>query len=136
MSRIISYTTGDRAEAVARLGAADRLTGEQRRVLGMMRERAAATRRELDRQDLDRGLTVPEALEHLVEGRADAPGEYAGKAYAQALQHIIDHCGSDPGELGVHSKPATFFGLLGDRLRRHGVPADLLPEGYLFSVTG
>ncbi|KAA6211824.1 hypothetical protein ACFFSH_06330 [Streptomyces filamentosus] len=133
MSRIISYTTGDRAEAVAYLGAAGRLTDEQRRVLGMMRERAEASQRELDRQGLDWGLTVPEALEHLIEGRADAPGEYAGKAYARALQHVIDHCGSDPCDLGVYSRPATFFGLLGDQLRQHGVPAGLLPDDYLFS---
>ncbi|MET9346886.1 DUF7691 family protein [Streptomyces termitum] len=133
MSRIISYTTGDRAEAVAYLGAAGRLTDEQRRVLAMMKGRAEASQRELDRQGLDWGLTVPEALDHLVEGRADAEGEYTGKAYARALQHVIDHCGSDPMDLGVYSRPATFFGLLDEQLRRRGVPADLLPGGYLFS---
>lgn len=133
MSRIISYTTGDRAEAVAYLGAAQRLTDEQRRVLPMMRERAEASQRDLDHQDLDWDLTIPEALEHLIEGRADAPGTYAGKAYARALQHVIDYCGSDPSDLGVYSRPSTFFGLLDEQLRKHGVPADLLPHGYLFS---
>ncbi|MFD6076421.1 hypothetical protein ACFWG5_12675 [Streptomyces hydrogenans] len=133
MSRIISYTTGDRAEAVAYLGAADRLTDEQRRVLAMMRERAEASQRDLDRQDLDWGLSIPEALQHLIEGRADAEGTYVGKAYARALQHVIDYCGSDPSDLGVYSKPSTFFGLLGEQLKQHGVPADLLPHDYLFS---
>ncbi|WP_282694583.1 hypothetical protein [Streptomyces sp. CC208A] len=133
MSRIISYTTGDRAEAVGYLGAAERLTEEQRRVLDMIRERAEASRRDLERQGLDWGLTIPEALEHLIEGRADAPGTYAGKAYVRALQHIIDHCGSDSADLGVYSKPSTFFGLLDEQLKQHGVAAELLPHGYLFS---
>ncbi|MFF9500014.1 hypothetical protein [Streptomyces sp. NPDC014656] len=133
MSRIISYTTGDRAGAVAYLGAAERLTDEQRRVLVMMRERAEASQRDLDHQGLDWGLSIPEALQHLIEGRADAEGAYAGKAYARALQHVIDHCGSDPSDLGVYSRPSTFFSLLDEQLRQHGVPADLLPHGYLFS---
>ncbi|MFJ6864984.1 hypothetical protein ACIQRS_12505 [Streptomyces termitum] len=36
---------------------------------------------------------------------ADAEGECTGKAYARALQHVIDHCGSDLMDLGVHSRP-------------------------------
>ncbi|MEU6258659.1 hypothetical protein [Streptomyces sp. NPDC047043] len=76
---------------------------------------------------------MPDALDHLLAGHATSDAEYAAGAYFQALQHIIDSNSSDPMDLGVFSKPATFFGLVDDELRRLGVNADLLLSDRLFS---
>ncbi|GAA2418432.1 hypothetical protein ACFPFX_05060 [Streptomyces mauvecolor] len=133
MSRIISFNTADQADVVAFLGAAANLTSEQQRLLGYMRDDADEHQHDLDREGIDWGLSVPDALEHLIAGRADSEAECAGNAYYSALQHIIDANASDPSELGVYSKPSTFFGLMDDELRRLGVRAHLLPHGYLFT---
>ncbi len=133
MSRIISYNTADKADVLAFLGAAGNLTADQERVLEMVRERARRSQEELDRQGIDWGLSIPDALDHLVAGHADSDASYAAGAYSRALQHIIDCNGSDPAELGVYSKPSTFFGLLDEELRRLGVSADLLLHQHLFS---
>ncbi|MGV9281020.1 DUF7691 family protein [Streptomyces sp. NPDC003730] len=133
MSRIISYSTADKADVLAYLGAADDLTADQRRRLGIMRERARQRQHDLDRQDIDLGLSIPDALEHLVAGHASAQGDYVASAYHHALQLVIDCNASDPSDLGVYSKPATFFGLVDDELRRLGVAPDLLLYDCLFS---
>ncbi|WP_438289560.1 DUF7691 family protein [Streptomyces sp. HUAS TT7] len=133
MSRIISFNTADQADVVAFLGAAANLTSEQQRLLGYMRDDADEHQQDLDCEGINWGLSVPDALEHLIAGRADSEAECAGNAYYTALQHIIDTNASDPSELGIHSKPSTFFGLMDDELRRPGVSADLLPHGYLFA---
>jgi hypothetical protein len=133
MSRIISYSTADKADVLAFIGAAEDLTPDQVRQLGIMREKARESQRELERQGIDLGLTVPDALEHLVAGHASSEAEYAAGAYYRALQHIIDRNASDPADLGVYSKPSTFFGLLDEELRRVGVSADFLLHDHLFS---
>ncbi|MET9775662.1 hypothetical protein ABZ023_15660 [Streptomyces sp. NPDC006367] len=133
MSRIISYSTADKADVLAFLGAADNLTVDQRRVLGAMRDRARQRQHDLDRQGIDLGLSIPDALDHLVAGHADSKAEYAASAYYHALQTIIDCNGSDPSDLGVYSKPFTFFGLVDEELRRLGVSAGLLLRDHLFS---
>lgn len=133
MSRIISYSTADKADILTFLGGTERLTVVQTRLLGLMREKAKESQEDLERQGIDLGLTVPDALEHLFAGRADSTAEYAGGAYCRALQHIIDHNASDPADFGVYSKPSTFFGLLDEELRRAGVSAELLLHDHLFS---
>lgn len=132
MSRTISYTTADQNDIIGFLGAGE-LTPDQQRRLGNIRTYAEAHQLALEHQGIDWGLTIPEALDHLVAGRADSDAECAGNAYYTALQKIIDRNGSDPSELGTFSKPATFFGLMDDELRRLGVPADLLPGDFLFA---
>ncbi|MFI8093695.1 hypothetical protein ACIF9R_36200 [Streptomyces sp. NPDC086080] len=133
MSRIISYSTADRADVVKLLGAAETLTPRQRRVVDAAREMALRSQRSLDDQNIDWGLTVPEALDHLLAGHASSTAEYAAGAYYQALQHIIDRNASDPYELGVYSKPATFFCAVDEELRRLGVSGELLLHDHLFS---
>lgn len=133
MSRIISYSTADKADIVAFLSTAGSLTPDQRRRLDAMRERAYRSQESLDHQGIDWGLSVPDALDHLVAGHASSDAEYAASAYYTALQHIIDCQASDPTDLGVYSKPSTFFGLVDDELRRLGVSADLLIRDHLFS---
>ncbi|MEU9641277.1 hypothetical protein [Streptomyces sp. NPDC048188] len=133
MSRIISCSTADKAHVLAFLGAVDDLTADQRRRLGIMRERARQRQHDLDRQDIDLGLSIPDALEHLVAGHASAQGDYVASAYHHALQLVIDCNASDPSDLGVYSKPATFFGLVDDELRRLDVAPDLLLYDHLFS---
>jgi hypothetical protein len=133
MSRIIAYNTADKADVLAYLGAGENLTPDQQRLLGSIRRRAEQSQLSLDRQGLDWGLSVPDALDHLLAGHASSKAEYAAGAYYRALQHIIDCNGSDPYELGVYSKPSTFFGLMDDELRRLGVSADLLLHDHLFS---
>ncbi|RII14821.1 hypothetical protein DSC45_20920 [Streptomyces sp. YIM 130001] len=133
MSKIINFSTGTRADVVGFLGAAGKFTAEQERVVRFIRERAEADQRSLDRQGVDWGLPVPEALEHLLAGRADSDAEYAGNAYYTALQHIIDCNTSAPGTLAGYSSPSTFFELLEHQLRRAGVPRGLLPGDFLYS---
>jgi hypothetical protein len=132
MSRNISYNTADQNDIIGFLGAGE-LTKNQQRILGNVRKYAEAHQADLERQGVDWGLTVPEALDHLIAGRADSDAECAGNAYYTALQKIIDRNGSDPYQLGTFSKPSTFFGLMDDELRRLGVPADLLPGDFLFA---
>lgn len=133
MSKVINFNTADQANVVAFLGAADKLTADQQRVLGYIREAAAAEQRDLDRQGVDWGLTIPDALDHLIAGRADSDAECAGNAYYTALQKIIDMNGSDSSTLGSYSRPSTFFGLLDTELSRAGVARDLLPSDFLYS---
>ncbi|MFC8918587.1 hypothetical protein ACFT5C_22770 [Streptomyces sp. NPDC057116] len=132
MSHNIAYSTADKADVLAYLGARGDLTEDQRRRLDGMRRNAQVHQDRLDRDGIDWGLSVPDALDHLIEGRADADAGCAGNAYHTALQIIIDCNASDPGHLGTYSMPSTFFGLVDEEMRRLGVPADLLPHGYLY----
>jgi hypothetical protein len=132
MSKVINFNTADEADVVAFLGAGE-LTAEQQRILGPIRERAHAEQLGLDRQGVDWGLTVPEALEHLIAGRADSDAECAGNAYYTALQKIIDSNGSDSSTLGSYSSPSTFFGLLDKELTQAGVSRDLLTYDFLYA---
>ncbi|MEU8432804.1 hypothetical protein AB0F18_07780 [Streptomyces sp. NPDC029216] len=132
MSHNIAYSTADQAHVLAFLGSNGSLTEDQLRRLDGMRGDARAQQDDLDRQGVDWGLSVPEALDHLIAGHTGSDAPCAGNAYTAALQHIIDHNASDPSQLGTYSRPATFFGLVGDEMRRLGVPADLLPQGYLY----
>ncbi|KJS54585.1 hypothetical protein VM98_18365 [Streptomyces rubellomurinus subsp. indigoferus] len=133
MSRIITYSTADRADVVAFLGAAGRLTPDQRRRLDRAHEKARQRQADLDHQELDWGLSIPEALDHLLAGHADSEGSYAAGAYYAALQLIIDRNASDPSELGVYSRPGTFFSGLDEELRKLGVSEELLFHDHLFS---
>jgi hypothetical protein len=132
MSHNISYSTADKSDVLGFLGGAGRFTADQLRLLGHMRERARAYQDDLDRQRVDWGLSVPDALEQLVEGRRDSAAVCAGNAYHAAMQCIIDYNASDPYQLGTYSKPSTFFGLVDEEMRRLGVVAELLPHGYLY----
>ncbi|MFI9029926.1 hypothetical protein [Streptomyces sp. NPDC053560] len=132
MSHNISFSTADKHDVAAFIGNRD-LTSEQQRLLRLMQERAWAQQDDLDRQGVDWGLPIPVALDHLIAGRADAEGRCAGNAYRTALQLVIDHNASDPDHLGTFSKPATFFSLLDEELQRLGVPAELLPYGFLYA---
>ncbi len=132
MSHNIAYSTADKADVLAYLGSDGNLSADQRRRLDAMRKAAQVTQDDLDRQGVDWGLSLPDALDHLIAGRTDSDAECAGNAYHCAVQHIIDHNASDPAHLGTYSKPSTFFGLVDDEMRRLGVPADLLPHGYLY----
>ncbi|MDG4859036.1 hypothetical protein P8605_12875 [Streptomyces sp. T-3] len=131
MSHIIRYSYADQSRLMPYLGG--ELNADQRRILGIMRAEAGVYQAELERQDIDLGVTIPEALEHLVAGRADAAGEYAGQAYYTALTLIMQSIGSDIIDYTVYSKPSTFFGLLDEELRRAGVPADLLVHDYFYA---
>ncbi|MGY0061149.1 DUF7691 family protein [Streptomyces sp. LZ34] len=132
MSHVITMKTVTLSRTLAYVRGGE-LTAQQERILDNARERARAAQHSLDRQRIDWGLTVPEALEHLIAGRADGVGECVGNAYYYALLAVIECIGSDPIDVGVYSKPSTFFGLMDEELRALGVPADLLPYGFLFA---
>ncbi|MGW7080454.1 DUF7691 family protein [Streptomyces sp. NPDC054866] len=132
MSKVINFNTADQAAVVAFVGTGE-LTNKQQRTLGVIREEAHAKQHDLDRQGVDWGLTLPEALEHLIAGRADSDADCAGNAYYTALQKIIDCNGSDSSTLGSYSSPSTFFGLLDKELTQAGVPRDLLPYDFLYA---
>ncbi|RCH65514.1 hypothetical protein DT019_27385 [Streptomyces sp. SDr-06] len=131
MSRIISYNTADKSHVIGFLGAAERFTQEQQRLAGIMRQSARTAQAEVDRQDLGWGLTVPDALEHLLAGHASSSAPAAGNAYAAAMQIIIDCNASDVMDWAVYSRPATFFSALDSELLRVGVSADLLPGSFI-----
>lgn len=132
MSHNIWYSTADKADILAYLGSTGEFSADQLRRLAGMRKDARAHQDDLDRQGVNWGLSVPDALDHLVAAHTGSDAEYAGNAYHAALQHIIDHNASDPSHLGTYSKPSTFFGLVDEEMRRLGVPTDLLPHGYLY----
>ncbi|MEV7021206.1 hypothetical protein [Kitasatospora sp. NPDC093558] len=115
------------------IGAAGRLTDDQQRILAVIREMAEKSQLSLDGQGIDWGISIPDALDHLIAGHANSDAAYAAGAYYRALQHIIDCNASDPADLGVYSKPATFFSLLDKELLRLGVSSDFLMHDHLFS---
>ncbi|MBZ9597291.1 hypothetical protein NRK68_18995 [Streptomyces yangpuensis] len=135
MSHNISYSTADKADVLAFLGSQGDLTADQLRRLESMRRYARAYQDNLDRQGVEWGLSVPDALEHLIAGRTDSDADCAGNAYTTALQFVIDFNASDSMHLGTYSRPSTFFGLVDDEMRRLGVPAELLPHGFLYGGT-
>ncbi|MEV0530137.1 hypothetical protein AB0I66_42710 [Streptomyces sp. NPDC050439] len=79
MSKVINFNPADQADVVAFLGAADQLTADQQRILGYIREAAEAKQRSLDRQGVDWGLTIPDALDHLIAGWAASAGRLRGQ---------------------------------------------------------
>ncbi|MBM7170177.1 hypothetical protein JQK87_17570 [Streptomyces sp. G44] len=132
MSKVVNFSMANRGEVARFLPARD-LSADESRRLENMRERARMRQADLDAQDVDWGLSVPDALEQLVAGRADSRADYAGCAYYAALQIIIDHNASDPTTLASYRSPVTFFSALDDALHAEGVPADLLPSQYIYS---
>ncbi|WP_327332962.1 hypothetical protein [Streptomyces anulatus] len=132
MSHNIAYSTADQADILAFLGSNGTLTPDQERLLGNMRKFARLRQAGLDHEGIDWGLSIPEALDHLLAGHTPSEAECAGNSYTAALQIIIDRNASDPSQLGTYSKPSTFFSLVDEQMRRLGVPLDLLPHGYLY----
>jgi hypothetical protein len=132
MSKVVNYSMANRGEIARFLPARD-LGDDGSRLLESMRARARARQDGLDAQEVDWGLSVPDALEELIAGRADSTAEYAGSAYYAALQIVIDHNASDPSTLASYRSPSTLFSALDDALSAAGVPADLLPHQYIYS---
>ncbi|MFI6689328.1 hypothetical protein [Streptomyces sp. NPDC050485] len=132
MSKVVNFSMANPGRIVRFLPAQD-LSAEETRLLGLMREAARSHQEDLDYQDVDWGLSIQDALEHLITGQADSTADYAGSAYYTALQIIIDHNSSDSETLGSYRSPATFFSALDDALSTAGVPKDLLPAQYLYS---
>ncbi|MFD8466069.1 hypothetical protein ACFV10_13285 [Streptomyces cyaneofuscatus] len=132
MSKIVNYSMANRGE-IARFLPGTNLSADDVRLLDKMRAAARARQDDLDAQDVDWGLSVQDALEHLVAGRADSTAEWAGNAYYTALQIVIDHNGSDMSTLASYRSPITVFTTLDDQLSTAGVAADLLPSQYIFS---
>ncbi|MFJ8390657.1 hypothetical protein ACIQ9Q_40480 [Streptomyces sp. NPDC094438] len=132
MSKVVNFSMANPG-AVTRFLAARDLSADESRRLGSMREAAQDHQDDLDAQGVDWGLSVQDALEHLIAGQADSTGDYAGSAYYTALQIIIDHNASDSETLGSYRSPATFFSALDDALSAAGVPAELLPNQYIYS---
>ncbi|MFD8997884.1 DUF7691 family protein [Streptomyces abikoensis] len=135
MSHNIWYSTADKADILAFLGSNGNVPANQQRRLAEMRTSAQVYQAELVRQDVDWGLPVPEALEHLIAGHTECDTEYAGNAYHAAMQIIIDQNASDPAHLGTYSRPATFFSYVGEVMQSLGVPAELLPYGFFYPTT-
>ncbi|MET9923622.1 MULTISPECIES: hypothetical protein [unclassified Streptomyces] len=132
MSKIVNYSMANRGK-IARFLPGQDLSAGYVRLLDKMREAARVRQDDLDHQDVDWGLSVQDALEQLVSGRADSTAEWAGSAYYTALQIVIDHNGSDMSTLASYRSPITVFTTLDDQLSAAGVAADLLPSQYIFS---
>ncbi|THA53147.1 hypothetical protein [Streptomyces sp. A1136] len=132
MSKVVNFSMANRSQVVRFLPARD-LSADESRRLGGMREKARARQNDLDAQGVDWGLSVQDALEELIAGRADSAADHAGSAYYAALQIVIDHNASDDETLGSYRSPSTLFSALDDALRAAGVPADLLPNQYIYS---
>ncbi|MCX4633071.1 hypothetical protein [Streptomyces sp. NBC_01443] len=132
MSKVVNYSMANRG-SVARFLPARDLNAEESRLLGLMREKARKRQASLDAQGVYWGLSVHDALEELIDGRADSTAEYAGSAYYAALQIVIDHNASDSDTLASYRSPVTLFSALDDALSAAGVPADLLAFQYIYS---
>lgn len=132
MSKIVNYSMASRG-MIARFLPGQNLSAGDVQLLDQMRGAARARQEDLDDQDVDWGLPVQDALEHLVSGRADSTAEWAGNAYYTALQIVIDHNGSDISTLASYRSPVTVFTTLDDALSTAGVAADLLPSQYIYS---
>ncbi|MFI6864274.1 hypothetical protein ACIBKZ_30970 [Streptomyces sp. NPDC050421] len=132
MSKIVNYSMASRGR-IARFLPGQSLSADDVRWLDRMRGAARARQEDLDDQDVDWGLPVQDALEHLVSGHADSTAEWAGNAYYAALQIVIDHNGSDMSTLASYRSPITVFTALDDVLSAAGVAADLLPSQYIYS---
>lgn len=132
MSKIVNYSMASRG-MIARFLPGQNLSTGDVQLLDQMRGAARARQEDLDDQDVDWGLPVQDALEHLVSGRADSTAEWAGNAYYTALQIVIDHNGSDISTLASYRSPVTVFTTLDDALSTAGVAADLLPSQYIYS---
>ncbi|QKW18510.1 hypothetical protein HUT16_05005 [Kitasatospora sp. NA04385] len=127
MSTSIEHSTGDWAEVLALFGAGDDLTDFQRACLDEARSKARD-----HHPGRDVPLPVPDALEHLVAGRADSTVPYAGNSYQRALHLLVSSCGSDVLTLATHSSPESVYRALDGQLAAAGVPAELLPCAYLY----
>ncbi|MFE5863180.1 hypothetical protein ACFQ77_21915 [Streptomyces virginiae] len=132
MSKVVNFSMANVGQVVRFVPAGD-LTADESRRLDNMRLDAKERQDDLDYQDVDWGLSVPDALEELVSGRADSTADWAGCAYYAALQIIIDHNASDVSTLASYSSPVTYFSALDKALSEVGVPTDLLPYQYVFS---
>ncbi|MBK3544949.1 hypothetical protein [Streptomyces sp. MBT60] len=132
MSKIVNYNMASRTR-VAQFVTGRDLTADDKETLEQVREMAHMRQADLERQEVDWGLTVPDALEHLLSGRADSPAEWAGNAYYTALQHVIDYSGSDISTLASYSSPITLYSVLDKELGAAGVEPGLLPTQYIFS---
>ncbi|MFE9093405.1 hypothetical protein [Streptomyces sp. NPDC007264] len=88
-SHTLAYSAADKAHVLAYLGSKGNLNADQRRRLDGMRKAAQAAQDDLDRQGVDRGLSVPDAPDHLIAGRTDSDALCAGNAYNCAVQHIV-----------------------------------------------
>jgi hypothetical protein len=132
MSHTISVSTASTSK-ITRYLDGSALTPSEQWSLDLMRKRAHGQQEELDEQGLDWGLSLPEALAHLTEGRADAPGACAGNAYRAALQIVIYHTGTDTTTHGTYAKPSTYFGLMDEELQRLGVSDELLVHRFLYA---
>ncbi|MFD0374527.1 hypothetical protein [Streptomyces sp. NPDC127112] len=132
MSKVVNYSMANRGQVLRFVPAVD-LSADESRRLENMRSAARAYQASLDYQDVDWGLSVPDALEELIAGRADSCADYAGSAYYAALQIIIDHNASDPATLASYRSPVTLFTALDGELSAQGVPPELRPWQYIFS---
>ncbi|WP_189766230.1 DUF7691 family protein [Streptomyces xanthochromogenes] len=132
MSKIVNFTMVNPGKVKRFLPAQD-LSAEETRLLGLMREAARERQEDLDYQEVDWELSVQDALEHLLAGRADSTADYAGSAYYAALQIIIEHNAGDWETLGSYHSPYTLFSALDKALSTAGVSKELLPSQYVYS---
>lgn len=114
---------------VIRLLTAVERSEKQEHTLTVVRDRCARADAELRAQGADLTVTVPQALEELLDG---TPSATESPAYTHAFHHLVAAHFSDTTDLGVWSRPSWFF-TLDEELSRHGIPPELLPGTFLFS---
>lgn len=102
-------------------------TPRQAYILETARSLCGEYDRELAAQDIAFKVSVAQALEELLAGRA-ADGQ--GPAYTYAFYQLVCSCFSDPFDLGVWRRPSVFWDL-GSELAALGVPRDLRPDDFL-----
>ncbi|QNP72561.1 hypothetical protein IAG44_26130 [Streptomyces roseirectus] len=128
MSYALEMSAGDMRQ-VARLLTAVERTPEQELHLGRVREQCKALDVRLQSQGAGLDVPVIRALEELIEG---APSRNMCPAYAHAFHEVVASCFSDVTDLGSWRR-MSWFQTVSNDLARHGVPAPLLPETFLFS---
>ncbi|WP_274564942.1 DUF7691 family protein [Streptomyces spiramyceticus] len=88
-SHNIDYSTADKADVQAYLGSNGNLTSDQRRRLDGMRKDALGPSGRSRPPGVDWGLSIPDALGHLIDGHTDSNAECVGNAYNAVLMRAI-----------------------------------------------
>ncbi|MFB6698416.1 DUF7691 family protein [Streptomyces rubiginosohelvolus] len=92
MSKIVNYSMASRGK-VAQFVTGRNLTADDRETLEQVRELARMHQADLERQELDRDLTVPDALVHPAVRARGLPRRMSGKRVLQQPDHPLHRAG-------------------------------------------
>lgn len=128
MGYALEMSAGDMREVVRLLTAVER-TPEQERQLDAVRERCRAVDTRLRGRGVVYDVSVVRALDELAEG---APSTTMCPSYTHAFREVVASCFADVTDFGSWRR-MSWFQTVSNELSRGGVPAELLPDTFLFT---